>query len=58
MMQLEETSGAPYAAAQTNRGVRLRRTGQGETLLAKLTFHQGRRRSGAPKQTEAIQQNS
>ena len=52
-MQLEEPSGATYAAAKTNRGVRLRKMGQGETLLAKLTFHQGRRSPGAPKRTEA-----
>ena len=52
-MQLEEPSGATYAAAKTNRGVRLRNVGQGETLLAKLTFHQGRRSPGAPKRTEA-----
>ena len=52
-MQLEKTTGAPYAAAKTDRGGRLRRTGQGETLLAKLTFRQERRRPGAPNRTEA-----
>ena len=52
-MRLEEPSGATYAAAKTNRGVRLRTVGQGETPLAKLTFHQGRRSPGAPKRTEA-----
>ena len=52
-MRLEEPSGATYAAAKTNRGVCLRKVGQGETLLAKLTFRQGRRTE--PKQ---IYQNS
>ena len=52
-MQPEETSGATYAAAKTYRGVRLRKMGQGENLLGKLTLHQGRRSAGAPKRTEA-----
>ena len=52
-MQLEATSGATYAAAKTNRGVRLRKVGQGETPLAKLTLHEGRRSAGAPKRTDA-----
>ena len=52
-MQLEETSGSTYVAAKANRGARPRKMGQGKTLLAKLTFHQGRRTPGAPKRTEA-----
>ena len=37
-MQLEATSGATYAAAKTNRGVRLRKMGQGETPFGEINF--------------------